>query len=216
MNHVLVFTKYPVPGFAKTRLIPRLGKSGSAAVSRQLSERCMKSVRDYIQGLSGPSTTKVRVYFAGADTAENAMETWLGCKEGEKYVPQIEGGLGDRLSSAFADSFRDGANKVVVVGTDIPEVSAAVLQNAFKQLDRHDTVIGPARDGGYYLLGMKAMHVQLFSDIPWSTDQVMALTKQRAEDNGLSLAILETLRDVDTPDDLEYVAQFVELPQRED
>lgn len=217
MKHVLVFTKYPVPGFAKTRLIPSLGKLGSASVSRQLSERCMKSVRDFVQAQSDPGIVILHVYFAARDTTtENAMAAWLGCQNGEKYIPQqSEGGLGDRLSAAFADSFRDGADRVVVVGTDIPEVSADVLNTAFQELDSHDVVIGPAQDGGYYLLGMKAPRLQLFSHISWSTDQVMAQTKQRAEEGGLSLAILHTLRDVDTPDDVEYASKFVDIPLRE-
>ncbi len=213
MDHLLVFTKYPLPGYAKTRLIPRLGAAGSAIVSRRLSERCIQSVRDYVRGLSDVSIIEVHIYFAGRGATPSAMEEWLGRKAREKFLPQTGVGLGERLSSAVKNSFNAGARKVVVIGTDIPEITADVLTSAFKKLDHDDAVAGPAHDGGYYLLGMTAPYLELFNNIPWSTEQVMSLTKKRAKENSVSLAVLETLRDVDTPDDLDYLSRFMVIPK---
>jgi hypothetical protein len=106
------------------------------------------------------------------------------------------------MASAFEEGFRRGARRVAIVGTDVPWVSRAHVLRAFSALDRHDLCLGPARDGGYYLLALARAEARLFEGIGWSTPQVLAETLARADALGLRAARLETLTDVDTLDDV--------------
>lgn len=211
-HHVLIFTKYPTPGYAKTRLIPAVGAERAADISRQLTERTVSVVRSLLLSSSLASSLVSRIHYASSSDDvkdENCMREWLGEPDAafshrEFLLPQNKGGLGDRLDAAFAVSFRDNACKVVVVGADIPEIGTEVLENAFTKLDHVDVVIGPAQDGGYYLLGMKQLYSRLFRSVPWSTERVFDVTMRIAKEEGLSVAKLPTMRDVDVPDDLPY------------
>lgn len=207
-----MFTKYPVAGFAKTRLIPRLGPEGAAEVSRRLSERCMSSVREYVTSLTNIASVFVRIFYTGKNTNSATMEKWLGREENESFIPQCEGDLGSRMMDAFENSIAQGATKTVAIGTDIPEISANVLRSAFSQLNECDVVVGPAVDGGYYLLGMCSVQKVLFHNIPWSTEHVLDQTKKRAIDATLVLRELGVLRDIDLPEDLEHLSKFVDIP----
>lgn len=212
MEHILVFTKYPIAGFAKTRLIPSLGPEGAAEVSRKLSERCMQSVRDYVQYIPSTSSVSIRIFYTGKDADPVAMERWLGRESYEVFLPQCEGDLGLKMSTAFESSFAAGATKTIIVGTDIPEMSANVLRTAFAQLEENDVVVGPAVDGGYYLLGMRSMYQELFENIQWSTANVLKETKDRAQRSNLVLSELNLLRDIDVPNDLAYLSRFIDIP----
>lgn len=141
----------------------------------------------------------VRVHYAPAD-AGDAVRAWLG--DGPLYLPQAEGDLGARMKDAFLRAFKDGAERVVIVGSDLPEVSASLLRRAFEQLDAHPAVVGPARDGGYYLLGLRGMIEGIFEGIEWSTSSVLRETLERLRGAGVEPATLEVLADVDTVDDL--------------
>lgn len=213
--HVLIFTKYPTPGYAKTRLIPAVGKARAADISRQLSERIVAVVRSLLTSSPLAPQLTSRIYYASsaAERGEKErMREWLGthdlAESREVLLAQTNGDLGHRLHAAFCASFRDGARKAVVVGADIPEIDAALLEDAFKQLDQADIVIGPAQDGGYYLLGMKTPCSFLFKNVPWSTSQVFETTISLAKARKLSLATLRSLRDVDLPSDLPYYDTF--------
>ena len=116
-------------------------------------------------------------------------------------VPQGAGDLGERLTRVIDDGFGDGATAVVVIGTDCPALTAAMLNDAFAALEHADVVIGPARDGGYYLIGLGAPHAELFADIPWSTPDVLAMTIDAAERGGLRVRLLPPLSDIDTAAD---------------
>jgi uncharacterized protein len=203
---VLVFTKYPDAGYAKTRLIPLLGAERAAAVSRSLTERCLNTVRAYA---SESSLTSVVVHYAtrsGSDPGAQAarMQEWIGAPDGEWLVAQSHGDLGRRLAEAFRQAFEGGASRVVVVGTDIPEIDATLMREAFKQLNDSDTVIGPARDGGYYLLGMRKENAGVFNGVNWSTGTVFEDTKRNIERLGLRYSALRVLRDIDLPEDVAY------------
>lgn len=210
-----MFTKYPHAGFAKTRLIPRLGADGAAQVSRALSERCVLAVRSYVgdQVAHCEVNRKVWIYYAGRTTKEE-MKGWLG--EGV-YVPQCEGDLGARMMNALKRSFDDGAQRVVIVGTDIPELDSGVLCESFDALKRNDVdvVCGPAVDGGYYLIGMKQIHEKLFRHVEWSTDKVFETTRMRVNEIGMKMKVLKMLRDVDWPEDVEYLKKFINVPVNE-
>jgi rSAM/selenodomain-associated transferase 1 len=127
------------------------------------------------------------------------MACWLG---GDlSYEPQLESDLGARMHAAIAARVAAGARRVVVIGTDCPGVTGAGVRSAFAALDDADVVLGPATDGGYYLIGMREPQAALFRDVPWSTHRTLAVTLERARAARLCVALLDTLRDIDTADD---------------
>ena len=139
------------------------------------------------------------------------MQSWLG--PDLQVQRQGEGDLGDRLSQAFQTAFAEGKEAAIVLGTDCPELDAALLEQAFQELQLHDLVLGPASDGGYYLLGLRQPVPELFANIPWSTSTVLSQTLAIAEQLGLSIALLPTLSDVDYPEDLEVWYRVACLPK---
>jgi hypothetical protein len=187
----LVFVRAPVAGQVKTRLAAALGAEGALRVYRRLAEHTLREAR----ALGG----EVRVHFTPEDAGAE-VRGWLG--EGPRYLPQSAGDLGARMEAAFRAAFEDGADRVVIIGSDLPELSATLLRRAFDALESHPAVIGPARDGGYYLLGMRTMIEGLFDGIPWSTNEVLARTLERLRAAGIHPALLDTLSDVDEVDDL--------------
>ncbi len=132
--------------------------------------------------------------------AGDEVRAWLG--EGPRYLPQGDGPLGVRMRAAFRAAFASGARRVVVVGSDLPELSTALLRRAFECLEAREAVVGPARDGGYYLLGLARPLPGIFEGIAWSTPGVLAATLQRLRATGVEPALLEELADVDVAADL--------------
>ena len=192
-DHLLLFARYPVAGQAKTRLIPALGPEGAARLHRRLAEHAAGVAR--AAGAGGAA--RVTVCFTGA--ARRDFCSWLG--HDLAYSAQPPGDLGDRLRQAAAAAFGGGARRVVVCGSDIPGLSAALLRQAFAALAGHDVVLGPAVDGGYYLIGMNRARPDLFAGIDWGTARVCAQTRAAIERQGLSVAELPLLSDVDRPED---------------
>lgn len=215
MHHIVMFTKYPIAGYAKTRLIPALGAEGAATVSRQLTERCMRTIASYVSQ-DASRDTLIRVYYTGDGCTELKMRTCLGDGDSEnsnvEYIPQVDGDLGARLSVAVSSSFTSGCNGMVIVGTDIPELSKHDIRDAFTSLDENDVVLGPAADGGYYLIALRDAYLVLFRGVAWSTSGVLSQTLSIAAAHGLKVRLLRELRDVDEPGDVEYVRRFVSVP----
>ncbi len=193
-QRLIVFARYPEPGTTKTRLIPALGEQGAADLQRQMNHHTLNVARQWAR-LAG---RHVEVRYAGGDA------TRMGQAFGDdlSYVDQGTGDLGDRLIHAFQHGHDDACDAVIAIGTDCPQLDTATIAHAFDALQDHDVVLGPASDGGYYLIGMRRPHAGLFDDIDWSTDRVLAQTRQRIDQLGLSLATLPTLDDVDEPADL--------------
>lgn len=201
-DHILLFTKHPVAGFAKTRLIPSQGPQGAADISRILTEHTLTTIREYNRTVRKVQTV---IYHANpAGVSPVSTSAWLKPSSSEVLVPQCSGTLGDRLISAFGQSFSKGASKVIVVGIDTPDITPELYRDAFQALDQHDIVIGPSLDGGYYLLGMNKLHHHLFHDIPWSTSTVFQDTVSKASAAHLSAYKLPPLRDIDELDDLQH------------
>jgi len=140
----------------------------------------------------------MQVHFAGGTTAQ--MEAWIGSRF--QLVPQAGGDLGDRLIAAFKQGFTSGLSKIIIIGSDCPSLEKEKISEAIALLDTHDAVIGPATDGGYYLIGLNQQRPFLFENIPWSTQQVLEKTKAIATHHRLSVALLDTLSDIDMPEDL--------------
>ena len=190
---VLVFVRAPEAGRVKTRLAREIGAEAALRVYRRLAEHAVAAAR------SLAPAADVRIHVDPGD-AVPTVAAWLG--GGADYLPQAEGDLGERMRAAFAFAFGEGYGKVVIVGSDLPDVSADLLRRALDSLDTAPAVLGPARDGGYYLLGMREMAPGVFDGVPWSTDRVLERTLGRLREAGIEPALLETLADVDDAADL--------------
>jgi rSAM/selenodomain-associated transferase 2/rSAM/selenodomain-associated transferase 1 len=195
-DHLLVFVKAPRPGGVKTRLAETIGDEEAARVYRVLGRRVVDGVR------GGPWRTVVA---HAPDDAGPEITAWLG-ETGLELLGQGSGDLGERMSRAISRSFREGARRVCVVGTDTPDLNAASVARAFGILRREEVVLGPALDGGYYLIGLRRPRPDLFVDMPWSTPRVLEGTVARLDAAGIHPARLRVLRDVDRVADLRAAA----------
>ncbi|MDJ0667068.1 MAG: TIGR04282 family arsenosugar biosynthesis glycosyltransferase [Desulfobacterales bacterium] len=196
---LIVFTRYPQAGVTKTRLIPVLGPQGAADLQRRMTAHVMTQA----QSLAERRAVRIEVRFEGG--SEKRMQDWLGIPW--DYRPQGGGNIGARMHRALAGAFREGAERGVLIGSDIPDIRTSLLQAAFDHLQAVDMVLGPATDGGYYLIGIRrgAWHLagtQLFDAVPWGTDRVLAVTREKIDTLGLGVVLLEPLSDVDRPEDL--------------
>lgn len=193
---LIIFGRYPIPGKTKTRLIPTLAPAGAADLQRWLTEKTLETAKAFAcsRGI------EVDVCFEGG--SEQKMRRWLG--SGVSFSPQVKGDLGVRMSSAFFDAFRGGARRVVLLGTDIPELKADNLRQAFDSLTENDLVIGPSTDGGYWLIGLNRP-APLFEGINWGTGAVLGQTLSLADEQGLRVKQLDSLMDIDTEEDLKQL-----------
>jgi len=189
---LLVFMKPPRPGGVKTRLAVALGKEAAALLYRAIAEEVVERTRPREKDYT-------RLFFYFPSNARSEMEAWF---PGETWVAQEGGDLGARMAFAFAEAFRRGAERVAIIGSDLPFVSRQVVGEALCLLRDSDLVVGPALDGGYYLLAMKEPRPSLFEGLAWSTPTVLQRTLERAEHLGLGVRLLNDLRDIDTLDDL--------------
>lgn len=201
--HLLLFTRYPEAGKAKTRLIAKLGATGAALLQKRLTER----IAHQAQLLAQKSGITTVVHYSGG--SRKKMTFWLGAID---CVEQADGDLGQKMRSAFKHSIETGAETIVLIGSDIPDITANLLQQAFTSLLTREVVIGPSQDGGYYLIGMAAdqapqLYPLLFEEMPWSTGKLFATTISHLEKAGYDVAILPKLRDIDLPADLFFATQ---------
>lgn len=190
---LIVFMKAPVPGTTKTRLAEGIGTDAALDVYRACVERLAQ--------MWSSLTMHVAVFVDGREHAGPVRE-WLSLD----HVHVQEGDdLGARLKQAVAVAFARGASRTLIIGTDAPLIDDALLYAAERKLHDHDVVLGPAYDGGYYLIGVAEPLFELFDGIAWSTDRVLMQTLGIAEKRGRTCALLEPLRDIDTADDLRSV-----------
>jgi uncharacterized protein len=185
---LIVFVKSPRPGLVKTRLAAAVGAVHAAALYRAMAERVLRETASH----------RRVVFFDPPDSGAD-IGTWLPT---ETCRPQSTGDLGARMASAFQWAFDGGADRVVLIGTDVPALSGDDVSGAFDALTRHDLVLGPAFDGGYYLIGLRQPAPALFDGITWSTPAVLGQTLELAESLGLTTTPLAARGDVDTVDDL--------------
>jgi uncharacterized protein len=187
-----VFVKAPVAGRVKTRLAAKIGAQAAADLYRALG-------RSTVSACLG-ETYQTAVWFTPS-RARRLVRGWLDDLPVAEYRAQRAGILGSRLSAAFRHHFQVGATRVVLIGSDCPGIDAALVSRAFGSLSEHDLVLGPAHDGGYYLIGLRRPEPRLFRGVDWSTDAVLAQTLSRAARLKLHSALLPRLRDIDTPED---------------
>lgn len=196
MSHNLIlFTRYPMAGKAKTRLIPALGGEGAAQLQKKMTQHILGQGRAFREKYP---EAKIEIHHSGGNLS--LLQAWLG--EDLNYIPQGEGDLGKKMYFAFDMSFSEGAEKALIAGSDCPLLTPKIFEQAFQELDNHDLVLGPALDGGYYLIALKKAIREIFEDIVWGKEQVLASTLKKAESLKLKVKLLEEMSDVDYPEDL--------------
>jgi rSAM/selenodomain-associated transferase 1 len=192
VNAIVLFVKAPVPGRVKTRLCPPLSHEQAATLYRAFA-------RDAVAAARGCGVAALSVAYAPHPSMPDL--SWLD--DAPAWFKQARGALGKRLSAAFDRAFRAGASKVVIIGSDCPELEPRLLREAFARLGDSQAVLGPARDGGYYLIGLTSPEPSLFVGIEWSGPDVLAGTVGRLRARGMRFKLLAPRADIDTPADLE-------------
>lgn len=203
MAGIIIMLKYPRPGMVKTRLGKELGEERAAELYRAFVACELATV----QSLHVPILLSCHPY-----RPLSAYRDWLGREY--RYISQGEGDLGVKMRTSFKTAFAQGLSRAVLIGSDLPHLPAAFIQSALSRLQDHDAVIGPAQDGGYYLLGLhrRSFHPGVFEEIPWSTSRVLALTQKKVADYKLKTFLLPSLRDIDTLQDLKSLLTAQDLP----
>jgi rSAM/selenodomain-associated transferase 1 len=186
---LIIFVRNPVPGKVKTRLARTMGPESALSVYRHLLLRTHSITRSLLPD---------KFIFYDEDVQESDL--WENNIYG-KFCQQGED-LGERMQNAFDDLFQKGYRKLGIIGSDCYELTQEIIEEGFHRLDRHDLVLGPSTDGGYYLLGMKKMTTSIFTGKAWSTSAVFRDTLRSAQDYGLSHFLLPLLTDVDEEKDI--------------
>ena len=195
---VLVFQKNEVLGKVNTRLAAGVGEEQALEIYRQLLDKTYLALRDI--------SVSITTYFSEF-IPDNPIHS------AENKLVQLGQDLGERMKNAFAENFESGMEKVVLIGTDCPSLEGIHLAQAFEALDQSDLVLGPARDGGYYMIGMKRRADFLFEGITWSTELVLSQTLALAAAQGMQTSLLPVLEDIDTLEDWErYCSQIGDMP----
>jgi rSAM/selenodomain-associated transferase 1 len=183
---LIVFVKNNIIGKVKTRLAKTVGDNKAFEVYKQLidiTEECSLKV-----------DSDKHIYFS----EKVITSKWV---DELKFVQQGNS-LGDRMSNAFENGFKQGYEKVILIGSDLPDISPSIIQEGFDKLEKSEVVFGPAEDGGYYLIGMKKPRKFIFENKPWSETELLKLTLEELGKQDVSYSFLQTLNDIDTFEDL--------------
>lgn len=186
-NRLILFTRFPIPGKTKTRLIPTLSAEGTARLQRDMTEHTLRQVRK--------TGAHIEIRYTGG--TEGPMRGWLG--KDLHYAEQGDGDLGERMARAFQEHFNLGAERVVIIGCDCPSNHWKNIRKSFQTLETSDCGIGPASDGGYYLIGLTRLMPELFQGVDWGTKTVLAQTLAAAS---CKPVLLPELDDIDLPADI--------------
>ncbi len=199
-EEILVFLKYPEPGRVKTRLAKHLGSEEAAGVFSRMARHSVKTV------LATCSEARRCTILCDPPARLTDVACWLEdipAKTHPAFEAQQQGDLGARLEAGFHRAFRRGAQRVIAVGTDCPGITRDLLNRAFAVLEDDDAVLGPAEDGGYYLLGLAHDSSAPFVDVPWSSARTAETTRLRLKQASLNHRELPLLPDLDTGADYE-------------
>lgn len=198
---VILFTRYPLPGQCKRRLIPSLGAEGALNIFKNLVRHALKRLQTF---LPSATDTDLIIFYNGGTLQK--MQNWTGRQY--TYRKQRGKDIGERMADALIFGLKDKQD-TILIGSDCPDIDDSILREGFLGLTENDFVIGPAYDGGYYLIGVSGeldpnICKKLFEDIPWSTDTVFSKTLTLSKTLGLRPHILKKLHDIDTEADLKY------------
>jgi rSAM/selenodomain-associated transferase 1 len=192
-NILIIFIKNPVPGQVKTRMAREIGSERACSIYKTLTEAVYSNVS------KDNSTYECRL-MADSHDSVRPIRDWLNPKW--KISVQEGDTLGLRMHHAFAEVLQAGYKRGVLVGTDIPGLTQSIIEKAFTELEQVDVVLGPAIDGGYYLIGLKQESKFLFESIKWGTSNVLEKTIQKIENKGKKYKLVKKLRDIDSLEDL--------------
>lgn len=200
MERLIIFTRYPIPGKTKTRMIPSLGYEGALTLHHEMTNHTLKISQQWLNDYpnSNQNPKYLAIYYHGGN--QELMQLWLG--KDHEYHQQSTGDLGEKMLSAIQESQQQNYQKIVIIGTDCPSLTPPLINQAFQQLNHKEIVLGPAQDGGYYLIGVKDTYPPLFKNIPWGTSRVFQDTINQIKQLQLSFSLLPILTDIDYPDDL--------------
>ncbi|MBH54951.1 MAG: transferase 1, rSAM/selenodomain-associated protein [Opitutaceae bacterium] len=196
MNVVALFLKVPMLGKVKTRLAEALGDEGALMAYTGL-------VEFLINRLEGSC---IHIHYTGENL--ESLKQWLG--DGFDYIVQEGPGLGERLNHAMEYEFDWGADKLIFLGGDCPFLEQLRVEEAFAVLDNHDVVIGPAADGGYYLIGISQKRPEVFAGVDWGTESVFQRTLEICEEKGFSFSLLPEESDVDDFEGWKKAKEFMD------
>jgi uncharacterized protein len=202
---LIIFAKAPIPGQVKTRLCPPLTPDEAATLHGSM-------VLDVLEQTRSAGCDR---FLACAPSEDHVFFKIMEERHQVRLIPQLGEDLGHRMCEAFRSIFALGYQKAILIGTDVPALAARPVIQALELMTSHDVVIGPALDGGYYLIGLRRLEPGLFTDIPWSTDRVSTATQEKARTLQLLLGLLPPQRDLDTVEDvLAIVKENVALSTR--
>jgi rSAM/selenodomain-associated transferase 1 len=205
---LVIFAKAPIPGQVKTRLCPPLTSDEAATLHGSFVLDMLERTKAAVGKLKLPFDR----FLACAPSSQLVFFKIMEERQGVQLIDQVGDNLGARMHRTFLTLFERGYHRVLIVGTDVPTLPLDYYKQALTLLDQNDVVLGPALDGGYYLIGLTKPVEGLFDNIPWSTDRVLQLTRDKADGLGLRSALLPQWRDVDTIDDL---ASLIEDGERD-
>lgn len=197
INHLIIFVKNPELGKVKTRLAKTIGDEKALYIYKLLLEQTFQ--------VTLPVLAEKKLYYS--EFVQN-MDQFNDLVY-EKHI-QSGDGLGSKMYHAMKHSFAEWADKVVLIGSDCFELNSGIIEEAFKALEENDYVLGPAKDGGYYLIGMKELNLEVFQNKEWSTENVFLDTLLDIKNQGKSHYLLPTLSDVDVEEDLGDLRGYIE------
>lgn len=183
---IIVFVKNIKLGKVKTRLAKTIGNQGAFEVYKNLVEITEKATENI--------SIDKRIYFSDAIIDTKWKNSYKAVQNGNN--------LGERMKNAFIKGFQDGYERIVLIGSDLPDINSKHIKNGLQNLKTNNVVFGPAIDGGYYLIGMTKMYDFIFDDKPWSKPHLLEVTLEELKQNNISFALLESLNDIDTFEDL--------------
>jgi len=190
--NLIIFLKYPEKGKVKTRLAKDIGNEKALLIYKKLVIKILNQIDS--------NNYDISIYYF-PENKKNEVKKWINLPD-IKYLPQSGDDLGVKMLNAFKDSISLKYTKTVIIGTDCLEITNSLLSQSFDLLDNSDLVLGPATDGGYYLIGLKAVVETIFQDIHWSTEKVLKQTINKAKEIKLSYKLLDFNNDIDTLEDL--------------
>ena len=193
-NRLIIFIKYPEPGFVKTRLAKDIGEEKAAFLYRLFVEAILARTQD--DGFE-------RVIFYSPSEKKDEIMDWI-CPD-MLFYPQKGKDLGERLSNAFSLVFNKGAKRVLAIGSDSPTIDNNIILRAFRELRNKQCVIGPSQDGGYYLFGLSSFYKEVFQGIEWSTEKVFEETIDILKRSKFNFSILDKNFDVDKTEDIDFL-----------
>lgn len=186
---LLIFVKNLLPGNVKTRLAETVGDAKARQTYRKLV--------DFTIGTAKEIHVKKQIWYSSFVDKDDGYT-------GADFEKKLQDGddLGQRMWTAFRDGFEKGFKKIIIIGSDCPDITPEIIENGFAGLNHKDVVIGPSEDGGYYLIGSTKFIPEIFSTVPWSTEEVFSETVRILNEKNLVYFLLPTLNDIDTEEDL--------------